>query len=213
MLLSFNIIFLRLVNILACSCWTFPKFIIYPTIKNKVGTAPRCMFWVYVLAHSTWILFGYICLILLDNWVLISSLLLSNDKLFCKVVIPMYTPTRYTCVPIALHFHQCWISLDFKIFAHQVSMQHDIYFIPLITKEVLCLLPFGVFFCLTVHFSFWLLSFSYWFARGFYIIVCWSGERLCAIVVIWRSRLHHPLGPWSPPLILCLCPEDEGRET
>ena len=106
----------------------FQNLFIYPNIKNKVGTAPRCMFWVYVLAYSTWILFGYICVILLYNWVLISSLQLSNDKLFCKVVIPVYTPARYTWVPIALHFHQCWISLDFRIFAHQVSMQHDFYF-------------------------------------------------------------------------------------
>ena len=86
------------------------------------------MFWVYALVYSTWILLGYTYLILLDNWVLISSFLLSNDKLFCKVVIQMYTPTRNTWVPIALHFHQCLISLDFKIFVHQVSMQHDFYF-------------------------------------------------------------------------------------
>lgn len=173
------------------------------------------MFWVYILVYSTWILLGYTYLILLVNWVLISSFLLSNDKLFCKVVIQMHTPTRKIWVPIVLHFHQCLISLSFKIFAHQVSIQLDFYFyIPDYKRSVILLnWLFTIWLLSYFNFSFFLL------VTNFFLLICMGslyysmlgvGETLCH-VVIWRSRLHHSLGPWESPTYYLHLPQ--RRET
>lgn len=114
--LSFNIMFVRLIDVFHVIIDHFQNLFIHSTINGiKFGFFQMRSFGYISWCTCTWIPLVYICLILLCHWVFISSFLLGNDKLFYKVLVPMYTSTRKIWVLFALYFCKYLILLGVYI--------------------------------------------------------------------------------------------------